>query len=81
MRIHREGHSTLITLGTLLGFVTAVAYAILPDRAFRLVAFASAATFGLVAQFFRDPPRITPTTPKPNTAATSASKSPSTCPF
>lgn len=62
MRIHREGHSTLITLGTLLGFVTAVAYAILPDRAFRLVAFAAAATFGLVAQFFRDPPRITPTT-------------------
>lgn len=62
-RIHREGYSTLGKLGVGLTVILALAYFLLPRRAFWCVAGGSGLIFGFFTQFFRNPPRITPVIP------------------
>lgn len=61
MPIHREGYSTLATLGAILALVCALAYRLLPRPLFRLITVVSALTLAFFAQFFRNPRRVTPT--------------------
>jgi phosphatidylserine decarboxylase len=61
MPIHREGYSTLSTIGAILAAVCALAYGLLPHRAFRIIALGSALILGFFTQFFRNPARVTPT--------------------
>lgn len=59
-RIHREGYSTLGKISVGLTVISALAYFLLPRRAFWLVAGGSSVIFGFFTQFFRNPPRTTP---------------------
>ncbi len=59
-RIHREGYSTLGKLGAALAIISALAYLLLPRRAFGFVAGTSGLILGFFTQFFRNPPRTTP---------------------
>jgi len=60
MRIHREGYSTLATLAAALSIANILAFWRLPTWARQWIIGVSFVMFGLVGQFFRDPPRRTP---------------------
>lgn len=62
MPIHREGYSTLSTIGMLLAVLCALAYWLLPRPAFRILALVSVLILGFFTQFFRNPARRTPVT-------------------
>lgn len=61
MFIHREGYSTLSTIGVILAVISAVAYGLLPRPLFRAIAFGSVLIVGFFTQFFRNPARVTST--------------------
>jgi phosphatidylserine decarboxylase len=60
MRIHREGYPLLAALAGILFVTNLTAFRRLPRPAFRLTALLSAAVFGLMSNFFRNPVRVTP---------------------
>lgn len=60
MRIHREGYSTLAVSGLLLALLSILARLFLPSRWVSFVDGVGLIIFGLFAQFFRNPQRVTP---------------------
>ncbi len=64
MRIHREGYSTLALIGTVLLVFNLIITRGLPTRSRLFILGLSLVVQGFFTQFFRNPPRITPTCDK-----------------
>ncbi len=63
MPIHREGYSLLSALAVILLFVMIIGFVLLPTTLAYLLLVVALLALGFFAQFFRNPPRVTPAAP------------------